>query len=492
MNTLRQSFEDIHRGTNNAYKIAVIPKGTEYQETGQNPKDMDFSSLSKDNRDKITSGFGVPKTVLGNAEESTNRSTAETAIYVFAKFTLEPIMEQIVQHLNAFLVPRFGDDIYLKFVSPVPDDRTQEIEELKAALAGQATMTINEARERYFGLSPIQNGDKVLTSFASIGLGGTEGEKKVGRPARTPAGKVAREGSARKKLAVNIKESLAKAFKEATEKTVEAKKKAIETGGKGLTEDQWGLVYKAFRARVTEAEKNVHSLMKKWNGDNREEVLKRLENRMKSGAKALSDNLFDEKEWEQILIDLVTPVMKTLYLAEGKEALLLLGITDYNPTEAMMKHLDRAIKLMSKSYTETTLALLKHSISVGLEEGTGFDAVASKVKEVYEFSDDARALSVARTETFRAANMANKDAWKSTGRVVTIKWYTAEDELVCEYCGPMNGKTVGIEENFFDKGDSVRGADGGVMDLSYANVEAGALHPNCRCYTRPDEIKESF
>jgi hypothetical protein len=72
--------------------------------------------------------------------------------------------------------------------------------------------------------------------------------------------------------------------------------------------------------------------------------------------------------------------------------------------------------------------------------------------------------------------------------VADVKWYTAEDEMVCEFCGPMNGKTVAIDEGFFDKNETIEGSDGATMTTDYAAVENPPLHPNCRCYIRPENI----
>ena len=65
----------------------------------------------------ILAGFRVGKTILGTAESDTNRATAETADYVFAKRTIKPLMQMIVSYLNEFLVPRYGDDVYLGFLA---------------------------------------------------------------------------------------------------------------------------------------------------------------------------------------------------------------------------------------------------------------------------------------------------------------------------------------------------------------------------------------
>jgi hypothetical protein len=55
----------------------------------------------------------------------------------------------------------------------------------------------------------------------------------------------------------------------------------------------------------------------------------------------------------------------------------------------------------------------------------------------------------------------------------------------------MNGKTVGIDQNFFENGESLtvgEGDDAKTMSLDYGDVGAPPLHPNCMCFLRPDEI----
>ena len=152
--------------------------------------------------------------------------------------------------------------------------------------------------------------------------------------------------------------------------------------------------------------------------------------------------------------------------------------------------LDEAIALMAESYNQTTLNLLKDKLDQGIRDGLSIRELKDTVSEIYDFSDDTRAEMVARTEAFRTANLATKEAWKQSGVVKTVKWYTAEDSLVCPLCEPMDGKVVSIEDNFFNLGDSVQGSDGSTFDVSYSDVEAPPLHPNCRCYIRPEDLTD--
>ena len=47
---------------------------------------------------------------------------------------------------------------------------------------------------------------------------------------------------------------------------------------------------------------------------------------------------------------------------------------------------------------------------------------------------------VAKTESFRTANDALKTAWKQSGVVKTVRWYTSELANVCGFCQAMDGK----------------------------------------------------
>ena len=116
----------MHEGIDNMSRIAVLPKGVKWASAGTNPKDMDFKNLSQDTRDRILAAFGVSKTILGTAESDTNRATAETADYVFSKRVIKPRMQLIDSFLNEKLVPRYGDDLYLSFLDPVPEDRAAQ------------------------------------------------------------------------------------------------------------------------------------------------------------------------------------------------------------------------------------------------------------------------------------------------------------------------------------------------------------------------------
>ena len=145
---------------------------------------------------------------------------------------------------------------------------------------------------------------------------------------------------------------------------------------------------------------------------------------------------------------------------------------------------------MARSYNETTLEQLKTILDKKLTQtgGTNLTELTEAVDGVYSFADERRASLIAKTEAYRASNLANKDAWRLSDVVKTVQWYSAEDDKVCEFCVSLDGKEIDINDNFFDLGDTVKGIDDGLMKLDYSDVEAPPLHPDCRCYIRPEQI----
>jgi HK97 family phage portal protein len=131
---IKRGFRDNYTGNENAHKIPVLPKGAKLEHTGVTHKDMDFGNLAEATRDRILAAFRVSKTILGTAESDTNRATAETADYVFSKRTIKPKMLLVISYLNEFLVPRYGDDLYLTFIDPTPEDKAARTTEMQAAI----------------------------------------------------------------------------------------------------------------------------------------------------------------------------------------------------------------------------------------------------------------------------------------------------------------------------------------------------------------------
>ena len=464
---MAKKFEELHAGSKNAYKTVAMPEGTKFTPAQRTQQEMDFTNSSKDMRDKIMAAFRVPKSVLGLTED-VNRANAEATDYIFATRTIKPKLDLITEFFNIYLVPRYGENLVLGYVDPTPQNQLVEIEQDKSALAQQPYKTVNEVREEH-GLPPISNGDAVMTDFSKSPLGEAAKATKKYKP--QSKGVVVNRMPKRKNLINDIADSLAKSAAKALNEIPQKSKKELDR-------EQMQVVWKGIVQRVTPFEKKIMENMQAVN----KKIFKQVNaNIAKIKNKTVDpDELYDEDEIVTAAIDLNSPVLTDLYKKEGLAAAKLINREDFKFSPELKKALDKAIELLGQSYSDTTKELLKNSLQAAIDDGV---SIPERIKEISEYCDEVRAEAVAKTESFRVANTAAKESWKQNG-ITKIIWFTAEDELVCEFCADMDGKEIGVEENFFDKGDSLTVGDR-TLDFGYADIEAGSLHTNCRCITKP-------
>ena len=510
---LRISWETNHQGGGNAHRLFVMPKGVEIAPNQAKAQDMDFSNFWDKTMARIMLVFRVSRTILGTAESDTNRATAETADYVFAKRTIKPKMQQIISYFNEFLVPRYGEDIYLGFLDPTPEDKNFRVQEQKATVNNQPVMTQNEAREKYYGLGPVEGGDQLLVQNNMVPVGQAGGDEpaqshddvagkpqnsgndgKSANPApkvkigRVPLPRFYKNFMARKRMGKDYADIVAK-------KLDEIKAKKITE----LSNEEYFAVWQKFVERTTEWQKKLHAGMVKINEDQEKEVQQNFRawyNENKSAVptiKAFSiSDLFSAKKWVAAIVEMASPILLDQAKTEGEQAASNFGKPGLNILEdaGVASSLKDSIDLFASHYTDTTAEQVYGKIQESLAAGDSLDEISDKIQGVYGYASSVRADMVAKTETFRVGNYATKTGWQQTG-VKTIKWYTAEDSDVCEFCQQENGKIISVDDNFYDQGDNITLDTGQSLSLDYGDVGAPPLHVSCRCYIRPQDVGDA-
>ncbi len=495
---LKVAFEEQFQGVRNAYKSMIMPKGVKWVPTQVNAKDMDFNALLDTTAERILAGFRVSKTILGTAESDTNRATAETADYVFAKRTIKPKMEMIVSYLNEFLAPRFEEDIYISFNDPVPEDRSALSAEMAAVMGGKQILTQNEARQEYFGLPPVESSDADSISPAASAAPFSMLSAKKSADTFVRISKVkGKRGSAKFKTQFSRNKSRRKEMAA----TLAEKMAAFVLGAKSKNlaemsdEEYLAVIYAHTKSRLDEYEPKIIDAIRALNADQEKEVKKNLSSAIKSyplrtRKDITPSKLFDLDAWIALTVDALSPIFFEFFGKESAAAARNIG----NPEIDLMKNpaikraLDARMALLARSYNETAVEALKTKLNQGLADGLSQYELADKVSEVYEWSNTVRAQMVAKTETVAVSNMANKETWKEAGTVKTVRWYTSQKDNVCPFCTAMSGKVIDIDEDFFKKGATIDGEDGTTMTADYSDIGGPPLHVNCGCFIRPDSF----
>lgn len=104
-------------------------------------------------------------------------------------------------------------------------------------------------------------------------------------------------------------------------------------------------------------------------------------------------------------------------------------------------------------------------------------------KRAIELRKD-RARVIARTESMFAIHGGVRETWAGLLAEGVLKdedaveWFTAEDEVTCDICRPMDGQTRGLTDDVWIDADGQT-----LTDSRGETILDPPAHPNCRCTT---------
>ena len=465
---LESQWDGKFSGTANAHKTAILEEGLKVNVLSMAQKDMEFLESRKFNRDQILALFRVSGAILG-IQESSNRATAEAADYTFSRRVVKPKMMRLNNRLTEDLAGQFDHKLVLTFEDPVPSDKNYGLKEKTASL--NSWKTINEVRIEE-GLDEIEGGGVLYQAVNLLPVG----------ESRQP------EDDGDKDLSKAVASLLS--TQETILKHLEAKKKIALYDNTEEREVVGGdyneVVVKMALGYESEFLKASRSLF----DEQKKEVLKNLKKQhsktMKPTVAKAQPSLFDISKAIDLFQKLYNPIYRENIGAVGSEAMLMVGATGFEvDTPAISRFYKSRSKRISKDVNKETDRLLKTAISEGVASGETVADLSARVENIYGAASGYRAERIARSETIKASNYASDEGWTQSGVVEGKEWFTAKDERTCQYCGPMDGKIVGLKQNYFIEGEELTGSGGGKMKLDYEDVDTPPLHSNCRCTLLP-------
>lgn len=171
---LRGEWEKIHKGIDNAHKIAVLQGGLKYKPLSSPLKDLDLGTLKRLSREDIQTIFKIPDSVLGFMD-GVGSNEGKEALAAFWRGSLIPRVARIESALNRGLKKLlFGDGkqvmrFNLTEVEALSDDK-ESTSRFVSQLVTTSLLTINEGRALLgFPASKDPNGDTLMVSNANYG-----------------------------------------------------------------------------------------------------------------------------------------------------------------------------------------------------------------------------------------------------------------------------------------------------------------------------------
>ena len=157
---LRSDIQDAYEGALNAGKIMILEGNLEWQEMGLSPKDLDFVSGKQVSAREIAQAYGVPPMLVGVPGDATFANYKEARYHLWED-TIVPLLDNLCDEFNHWLVPKFGNDVRLEFdidsIAALADRR----ENIWQRINDSNFLTLNEKR-KFMGYEPIKGGDVLM------------------------------------------------------------------------------------------------------------------------------------------------------------------------------------------------------------------------------------------------------------------------------------------------------------------------------------------
>ncbi len=167
-NTLKEQIK-AQTGPDHAGEVLLLEGGLDWKEMGLSPVDMAWIEGKHTSARDIAMVFGMPAQMLGIPGDNTHRNMEEARLWLWEQ-TIIPLLSFLLQELNWWLTPLFGDDLELVF----------DLDEVPALISRRHTLwdkvttsdflTINEKREAV-GYEPRSEGDVIRTPSKNVDLG---------------------------------------------------------------------------------------------------------------------------------------------------------------------------------------------------------------------------------------------------------------------------------------------------------------------------------
>lgn len=244
------------------------------------------------------------------------------------------------------------------------------------------------------------------------------------------------------------------------------------------TEEQRDRIWLKFVARSDSHERKYRSVFRKMFEKQRDEVLGKMPQKAYKATQMDVENwMLDKPKWNVRFSEagqLLLPM--TVEEAGSAELETLIVGVDFDVSNPRVTQFIEKRKIKLRQVNDTTELAIRRQLTQGIDLGESIPELRKRVQDVFTDASRNRATMIARSEVIRASNAGAEEAYIQSGVVEGKEWLTAADERACPWCEDMNGKTMGLGQNFFALGEQMT-VDGRVMHFDYDEVKYPPLHP---------------
>lgn len=455
---MRDTWSQRLGGWMNARKPAFTnAEGIQLNKLGDTVREMDFVESRRYLRDSFLQHYAIPPELFGILESS-NRSTIDSAYYLFAKNVVARRLGFYERVITRQLVASDYDErLVAKFQFDVPEDEAFKLQKVNEGLSRGALTRADWKRAMGYPVDPTDDVYLLPVSLIEVPKGSSLNDVKPEPVAEEPTVDVEDEEE---------EEEPVKAMK-----AVDARKAAHWKAADSRARAGEG----AFRARVRAFV------------DTQSERLK----------KALASH--DPKDFDRAIDDAfigadaaLVRALAPAWIASMTDGAEIgrgyLGLK-VSPSFALYNKLfdlwvkshglEKAKEINATTY-DALRKVLQEALAEGLDAGESIPALAARIigatDDVYENMSTFRAEMIARTETMSSVNFGQQIVYQEEG-VERKEWLATLDNETRDAHAEVNGDTVDIDEPFTVGGET----------LEYPGDPSGSAENviNCRCTILP-------
>ena len=156
---LKSEIDAQYGGPGNAGRPMLLEGGLDWKEMSLSPKDMDFHSARAQAARDVAAAFGVPPMLVGVPGDATYANYREARLALWED-TILPFLDHVVDQLNNWLGPRYGQGLRLAYDIDRVNALGPRRAEAWARVQGADFLSANEKRAAT-GYGPIIGGDEL-------------------------------------------------------------------------------------------------------------------------------------------------------------------------------------------------------------------------------------------------------------------------------------------------------------------------------------------
>ena len=143
---LKEKFRNTYAGSKNAGDIVITPKKLSWINFGMSASDLSLIEQYNASIKDLCNIYSVPVTLLNNTESSTYNNVIEAKKSLYQNCIM-PELNKIKDELNRWLVPAYGDKLYIDFDYTNISELQEEMDKVVDQMSKSWWLTPNEKRQ---------------------------------------------------------------------------------------------------------------------------------------------------------------------------------------------------------------------------------------------------------------------------------------------------------------------------------------------------------